>query len=668
MGRQTAKYGASNMFSIRFVTAVGIVSVLTIGSGSAFANPVSMVCSGADGDYQVVFDDGEQRLTIGDEEYPIVVPPVTGGGQSYVMVFDGGPIVAMFEPMQMVQYSNASGTEVVREDKCRQGTVVQAGSPSELDLSVRQIQEMLNALGYDAGPADGIEGRRTRNAIAAFQQSLGEPATGTLTQSQMADLAEQTEGSIASVPSKVKEEAQLSQPDQSPLPTFRDCAECPEMAIVPKGSFMMGATDQEEQHMFIDHVAAEHPRHEVTIDYSFAIGRFEVTTEQFDAYVKETGSEVGGICSIRLIEKGPNALTFTGTRHPEAEKYEVSPFHAIITDGSYAQPGLPITGQQPAVCVSRLEILGYLDWLSQKTGRTYRLPSEAEWEYAARAGTDTVAFWGDSLDEACLYANFADRTSGYQAGIAAPCAESIRPEWTAPVGSYKPNPWGLHDMAGNVQELVEDCRYETYEGAPGDGSAWTEPDCSLFVARGGDYELMHVSMRASERLFWGYVPEVRTPYGADEGDHGRSNVGGFRVAADLDESAAVTSSGEQGSNTGDQKETWIASSTSAIAITGDITIQPEKLTFQNGAAIDIAFVEEREGNWSMIAFGPGKIFQVPAGSNPVLLNDNVLCGPPVTHIVLSKLGADGLSLSVYSSETLPTSFGDGGCAVYNYSR
>jgi len=318
-----------------------------------------------------------------------------------------------------------------------------------------------------------------------------------------------------------------------PLSTFKDCEACPEMVVMPQGSFTMGATAAEQKDMFIGFVPAEHPPHDVAISYPLAIGRFEVTTEEFDAYVQETGTTVGGTCGIRLIESGPEALKYAGTRHPD-DPQEMGPYHVFITDGSYAGPGLPITGRQPAVCVSRLEIAGYLDWLSAKTGRAYRLPSEAEWEYAARAGTTTVGFWGDDFGKACAYANFGDKKSGYQAGVVAPCAEAISPDWTAEAGSYQPNPWGLHDMAGNVQELTADCWHDTYDGAPADGSAWLEPDCTLYVARGGDYELLHISMRASERLFYGYVPEESAIDGPTAGDDGRSNALGFRVAVTLE--------------------------------------------------------------------------------------------------------------------------------------
>jgi len=318
------------------------------------------------------------------------------------------------------------------------------------------------------------------------------------------------------------------------LSTFRDCDDCPEMVVLPAGSFMMGATPQERKDMFIGFVPAEHPSHQVTISQRFALGRFEVTTREFDVFVQESATLVGGTCGIRLIESGPLAQKFEGKVHPDNGKDNMGPFHVFITNGSYAQPGLPVTADQPAVCVSRLEIDAYLTWLSAKTGRQYRLPSEAEWENAARAGTSTIGFWGDNWRNVCRFANFGDRNSGYQAGMAAPCGEDIRPDWTADVGSYQPNPWGLHDMAGNVQELTADCWHPNYEGAPSDGSARSKPDCTLFVARGGDYELLHISMRASERLFYGYVPEQSAVEGPDAGDSGRSNVLGFRVAVTVD--------------------------------------------------------------------------------------------------------------------------------------
>jgi formylglycine-generating enzyme required for sulfatase activity len=314
---------------------------------------------------------------------------------------------------------------------------------------------------------------------------------------------------------------------------FRDCEHCPELVPLPSGTFMMGATPQEVKKL--RYVQSALPRHEVTIGYPFAIGRFEVTVDEFDAYVKETGAKVGGKCGVRVMESGPSAFKYSGTPIPGGDKTKDAPYVIYIADGSYQQPGLPVTGRQPAGCVSRNEMKGYLAWLSGKSGKHYRLPTEAEWEYAYRAGTDTMNYWGDDFRKTCDYANFADRKSGYQAGMAASCSENIHPDWTGEVGSYKPNPWGLYDMAGNAQETVEDCLHHDYEGAPTDGSPWTAEGCVIFVARSGDYELTQFSMRAAERLLFGYTADANegmwTPA---EGSDERFNNMGFRVAVSLD--------------------------------------------------------------------------------------------------------------------------------------
>jgi len=298
----------------------------------------------------------------------------------------------------------------------------------------------------------------------------------------------------------------------------------------------MGASKQEaKQLQYLDN---ELPQHEVTIAYPFAIGRYEVTVDEFDAYVREADAKVGGTCGIRVMDSGKNALKYEGTLVSGGDKGAAAPYVIYIADGSYLQPGLSVTGKQPVGCVSRNEIAAYLDWLSEKTGRHYRLPSEAEWEYAYRAGTKTMNFWGDDFRKTCGYANFADRKSGYQAAPAAACAEEIHPDWTAKVGSYKPNPWGLYDMAGNAQETVEDCLHANYDGAPTDGSPWMEAGCLAFVARGGDYELTQFSMRAAERLLFGFDEDSDDGmWTKAEALDERFNVLGFRVAVSLDDTA-----------------------------------------------------------------------------------------------------------------------------------
>ena len=169
------------------------------------------------------------------------------------------------------------------------------------------------------------------------------------------------------------------------------------------------------------------------------------------------------------------------------------------------------------MCVNWEDAQAYARWLSAETGKTYRLPSEAEWEYAARAGTTTRRHWGDDPDDGCAYANGADRT--FEARVdnwtVMDCTDGV--VWTSPVGAYRPNAFGLHDVLGNVWEWVEDCWHDDYDGAPRDGSSWTTGgDCGRRVARGGSWNNSPRGLRSANRSWSG--AERRT-----------SNIG-FRVA------------------------------------------------------------------------------------------------------------------------------------------
>ena len=223
--------------------------------------------------------------------------------------------------------------------------------------------------------------------------------------------------------------------------TFQDCAECPEMVVLPAGNFMMGSPEGEESR-----VRVEGPLHQVTIPKPFAIGRYEITFEQWEACVAAGG------CQHRPGDEGWGR------------------------------------GRRPAIYVSWRDAKAYVAWLGRKTGQGYRLASEAEWEYAARAGTTTARYWGNAADAGCGHANLADLT-----------AREVHPQWTvancrdghaftAPVGSYGANGFGLHDMLGNVMEWVEDCWHAGYDNAPRDGSAWTAAGCANRVLRGGAWD------------------------------------------------------------------------------------------------------------------------------------------------------------------------------------
>ena len=220
--------------------------------------------------------------------------------------------------------------------------------------------------------------------------------------------------------------------------TFRDCEACPEMVVVPAGEFMMGSPGSEE-----GRYDAEGPVHRVEIPNRFAVGKYEVTRGQFAEFVGRTG---------RRTDKG--CFIWTGSEWKE------SPSH------SWRDPGFRQGDDHPVACVSWNDAQEYVRWLSRETGEEYRLLSESEWEYAARAGTTTAYHFGSDISSS--QANYGRNQGG-----------------TVPVGSYPPNGFGLHDVHGNVWEWVGDCWNDDYHGAPSDGSAWTAGNCGRRVLRGG---------------------------------------------------------------------------------------------------------------------------------------------------------------------------------------
>jgi formylglycine-generating enzyme required for sulfatase activity len=169
---------------------------------------------------------------------------------------------------------------------------------------------------------------------------------------------------------------------------------------------------------------------------------------------------------------------------------------------SWRNPGFTQSGAHPAVCLNWNEAKAYVAWLSRKTGKSYRLLTEGEWEYAARAGSTTRYSFGDDEKELCRYVNGADQTAkdtipGAQNWTIAPCSDGYA--YTAPVGSYLPNPFALHDMHGNAWQWLEDCWHPNYTGAPTDGLARTSRDCSVRVVRGGAWWVSPSGLRSASR-------------------------------------------------------------------------------------------------------------------------------------------------------------------------
>jgi formylglycine-generating enzyme required for sulfatase activity len=241
-----------------------------------------------------------------------------------------------------------------------------------------------------------------------------------------------------------------------PKDTFNECTHCPQMIVVPAGSFTMGSPTKEP-----GRGADEGPQHRVTLPRQFAVGTFNVTHDEFAAFVTDTGYDTGSKCYI-----------WTG-QWTEKEGF------------SWRNPGFEQTGSHPVVCVSWSDAQTYVNWLSKKTGKEYRLLNESEWEYAARAGSTTIYYWGDGIG-----ANNADCGG---------CGSQWDNKGTAPVGSFKPNAFGLYDIAGNVWEWTEDCYHDSYNGAPADGSPWTSGECSFRVVRGGSWPDGLRNLRSANR-------------------------------------------------------------------------------------------------------------------------------------------------------------------------
>lgn len=259
---------------------------------------------------------------------------------------------------------------------------------------------------------------------------------------------------------------------------FKDCSDCPSMVVVPEGRFTMGSPAYEG-----DRSKDEGPEHEVVFSRPFAVGRYHVTRGQFAAFVNDTGYSPASDC-YRWVDNKDKTV----------EK-----------DASWRSPGFEQANDHPAVCVNWDDAKAYVSWLARKTGQPYRLLSEAEYEYAARAGSVSRYSWGSDAVSACSFANVADRGSGIQtlawwrsAWAVHDCNDGYR--YTSPVGSFRPNAFGLYDMTGNAWNWLEDCWHEDYNGAPTDGGAWVTGTCEKRVLRGGSWSNIPQNARAAYRL------------------------------------------------------------------------------------------------------------------------------------------------------------------------
>jgi formylglycine-generating enzyme required for sulfatase activity len=263
-------------------------------------------------------------------------------------------------------------------------------------------------------------------------------------------------------------------PDKTPKPgdSFTECRNCPEMVVIPAGSFIMG-TPVSEAHRDEDEVL-----HPVSLASAFGVSKTEVTWDQWEACVRDS------VCDGLAVDQALR-LTFEGEPNPEFEDWG--------------------RGVRPVVGVSWYDAQAYVGWLNEKTGNddAYRLLSEAEWEYAARANTTTAYPWGDSLDY--NYGNFGKETDGL-----GPKA-SGRDAWldqTAPVASFPANAFGLHDMHGNAFEWIEDCYLTDLTDTANDGSANKNGSCNSRMFRSGSFISNDYMHRSGNRIR-GYTPDTR---------------------------------------------------------------------------------------------------------------------------------------------------------------
>jgi formylglycine-generating enzyme required for sulfatase activity len=263
-----------------------------------------------------------------------------------------------------------------------------------------------------------------------------------------------------------------------------NCDACPEMVTIPGGEFLMGspASDSERGN-------SEGPQRLVRVK-PFALGKTEVTLAQWRLFARISG----------YLTEAERNLHASGcfTWQPE------DPAWAWRAGSSWLAPGWSQRESEPVVCISWVDAQAYVRWLDQHSGvKGWRLPTEAEWEYATRAGSTTHRPWGDSPNFACEHANGADRTKGPRGRDWTDAHGCKDGHWyAAPVGKYKPNAWGLHDTLGNVWEWVQDC-YLSYADAPSDGSAFETNGCKSRVVRGGAWDDPPAELRSAARFYLG---------------------------------------------------------------------------------------------------------------------------------------------------------------------
>ena len=286
----------------------------------------------------------------------------------------------------------------------------------------------------------------------------------------------------------------------APGTRFRDCPLCPEMVVIPAGAFTMGSAESEAGRF-----KNEGPQHQVTIAHAFAMSLYDVTVGEYRRFVHATGRTLSDGCRIY------------------DEKTFLESDLVRIRGRNWQRPNFPQGDRHPVVCVTWEDANAYVAWLNSQVSTrsagmqgSYRLPTEAEWEYAARAGTTTPFYWGAEIRRDQV--NYGPDELRF-----APVAVGAdRWKYTSPVGSFPPNAFGLYDMSGNVWQFTRDCWHDNYDGAPSDGSARTDGNCDERAVRGGSWFKPPAGERSAKRGE-GKIVDLK----------GNHEIG-FRVVRDLD--------------------------------------------------------------------------------------------------------------------------------------
>jgi formylglycine-generating enzyme required for sulfatase activity len=393
------------------------------------------------------------------------------------------------------QKSEAEALRITAELLARQEAQERAKLAAQEDMRAKLEAETAAR----AAPAANEATKAAEKKAKALAEKIREEAkrkVGLAAKKQAEAMAQSEERSKAVSASSVKEAPRTV---QRPGGVFQDCPECPRMVVIPAGEFAMGSPASEAGRGL-----DEGPQRQVQIAQPFALGRSEVTVAEFRRFAEESGYKTEAERDTRAQGQGCSGFIYTDPQP--------------VT--SWRSPGLTQADSHPVVCVSWNDARAHAQWLSKKTGKRYRLPTEAEWEYAARAGSTGARYWGDDPVQACRYANVADQSRFQTWGFGQKHECTDGHYFTAPVGGYAPNRFGLYDTIGNVWEWTEDCYNASYAGAPADGAAWLSGDCAQRVLRGGSWSTVPRFARSAARH-------------KNPADY-RDNLTGFRLARTLE--------------------------------------------------------------------------------------------------------------------------------------